>query len=148
MEMTGTLKFKDRYMTELSGGERQLVFIARALTQEPEIILLDEPITHLDISHQVRVLDIVKTLITQKGLTAITVLHDLNLASEYCDRLLLLNNGRVHSIGLPSEILTYQAIEEVYKTTVIVKENPLSKKPYVFVVPNAGIKRYHFHQDF
>lgn len=139
MEMTGTLKFKDRYMTELSGGERQLVFIARALTQEPEVILLDEPITHLDISHQVRVLDIVKTLITQKGLTAITVLHDLNLASEYCDRLLLLNNGRVHSIGLPSEILTYQAIEEVYKTTVIVKENPLSKKPYVFVVPNAGI---------
>jgi iron complex transport system ATP-binding protein len=137
MEMTGTLKFKDRYMSELSGGERQLVFIARALAQEPEIILLDEPLTHLDISHQVRVLDMVKTLSTQKGLTSITVMHDLNLASEYCDRLLLLNNGRVCSIGLPSEVLTYQAIEEVYKTTVIVKENPLSKKPYVFVVPNV-----------
>jgi iron complex transport system ATP-binding protein len=137
MEMTGTLKFKDRNMSELSGGERQLVSIARALAQEPEIILLDEPLTHLDISHQVRVLDIVKTLITQKGLTSITVMHDLNLASEYCDRLLLLNNGRVCRIGLPSEVLTYQAIEEVYKTVVIVKENPLSKKPYVFVVPNV-----------
>jgi iron complex transport system ATP-binding protein len=137
MEMTGTLKFKDRNMTELSGGEKQLVFIARALAQEPEIILLDEPLTHLDISHQVRVLDIVKTLITQKGLTSITVMHDLNLASEYCDRLLLLNNGGVCRIGPPSEVLTYQAIEEVYKTVVIVKENPLSKKPYVFVVPNV-----------
>ncbi len=137
MELTGTLKFKNRYMAELSGGERQLVFIARALSQEPEIILLDEPITHLDISHQVKVLDIIKTLNGQKGLTAVTVIHDLNLASEYCDRLLLLNNGGVYNIGLPSEVLTYQAIEEVYKTIVIVKESPLSKKPYVFVVPNA-----------
>jgi len=137
MELTGTLKFKNRYMTELSGGERQLVFIARALAQEPEIILLDEPVTHLDISHQVKVLDIIKTLNGQKGLTAITVIHDLNLASEYCDRLLLLSKGRVYSIGLPSEVLTYQAIEEVYGTIVIVKENPLSKKPYVFVVPNV-----------
>lgn len=138
MELTGALKFKDRYMAELSGGERQLVFIARALAQEPKIVLLDEPITHLDISHQVRVLDIIKTLNGQKGLTAITVIHDLNLASEYCDRLLLLHNGGVYSIGMPSDVLTYQAIEEVYKTIVIVKENPLSKKPYVFVVPNAG----------
>lgn len=137
MELTGALKFKNRYLAELSGGERQLVFISRALAQEPAIIFLDEPLTHLDISHQVKVLDIIKTLIGQKGLTAVTVIHDLNLASEYCDRLLLLNNGKVHSIGLPSEILTYQSIEEVYKTTVIVKENPLSKKPYVFVVPNV-----------
>ena len=71
------------------------------------------------------------------GLTAIMVLHDLNLASEYCDRLLLLNKGKMHSIGTPGEVLTYRIIEDVYKTVVVVKENPMSGKPYVFLVPKA-----------
>lgn len=137
MEITDTLRFKDRLMSEISSGERQLVLIARALSQEPSVILLDEPISHLDISHQVRILDMLTSLTKEKGLTAITVLHELNLASEYCERLVLLEGGRVKKIGTPREVLTYQVIEEVYKTVVLVKENPISQKPYVFVVPEV-----------
>lgn len=142
MALTGTLKFKDRLMSRLSGGERQLVCLARALSQQPQLLLLDEPITHLDITHQVKVMDLIKRLNKEFGITAITVLHDLNLASEYCDRLLLLNQGRVHKIGTPREVLAYQIIEDVYRTVVIVKENPLTGKPYIFLVPDAGGKSF------
>lgn len=142
MALTGTLKFKDRLMSRLSGGERQLVCLARALSQQPQLLLLDEPITHLDITHQVKVMDLIKRSNKEFGITAITVLHDLNLASEYCDRLLLLNQGRVHKIGTPREVLTYQIIEDVYRTVVIVKENPLTGKPYIFLVPDTGGKSF------
>lgn len=134
MSLTETLQFKNRFISELSGGEKQLVFISRALAQEPKLLLLDEPNTYLDISHQIKILDLIRRLNREKNIGVIIILHDLNLASEYCHRLLLLNNGRLHKIGLPSEVLTYQTIEEVYKTTVIVKENPVSGKPYVFLV--------------
>lgn len=137
LDITGTLRLKDRFMYELSSGERQLISIARALSQDPSIIILDEPTSHLDISHQVRILDTITNLIRQNGITAVTVMHDLNLASEYCDRLVLLDDGRIKKIGTPQEVLTYSLIEEVYKTVVIVKENPISHKPYVFVVPHV-----------
>lgn len=116
------------------GGERQLVSIARALSQEPELLLLDEPTAHLDITYQIGILDLIRRLNKGFGLTVIMVLHDLNLAGQYCDRLILLNQGRVHGIGTPKEILTYQVIEEVYKTVVIVEKNPISSKPYIFLV--------------
>lgn len=135
MSLTDILKLKDRLMSEISGGEKQLAVIARALTQEPKLLLLDEPTAHLDIMHQVEILDLIKRLNKEFGLTVTMVLHDLNLASEYCDRLLLLNQGKIHKVGMPQEVLTYQVIEEVYKTIVIVKENPVSLKPYVFLVP-------------
>ncbi len=134
MKLTDTLRFKHKLMQELSGGERQLAHIARALTQEPKLLLLDEPTTHLDISHQVGILDLIKKLNKEFGLTVIMVLHDLNLASEYCQCLILINEGRIHRIGRPDEVLNYQVIEEVYKTVVVVEKNPISSKPYIFLV--------------
>jgi iron complex transport system ATP-binding protein len=134
MKLTDTLKVKDHPMDKISGGERQLALIARALTQEPGLLLLDEPMTHLDISHQVKVLDLIKRLNKEMGLTVVMVLHDLNLASEYCHRLALLNNGRIRKIGAPEEVIDYKIIEEVYKTVVVIKKNPISSRPYLFVV--------------
>jgi len=141
MRSTGILRFKERLMGNLSGGERQLVIIARALAQEPRLLLLDEPTSHLDIAHQVRILDLIKKLNKNKGLTVIIVLHDLNLAGEYCDRLILMNDGLMYKVGIPEEILTYQIIEEVYKTVVIVKKNPLSSKPYTLLVSEEERKK-------
>jgi len=141
MVSTDTLKFKDRFVETLSAGERQLVFIARALTQQPKLLLLDEPTSHLDIAHQINILDLIKRLNKETGLTVIIVLHDLNLAGEYCEEIILMNNGCIYKTGLPVEVLTYQIIEEVYKTVVVVKENPVSAKPHVFLVPNErGLK--------
>lgn len=134
MELTDTLKLQGHQMTEISGGERQLVLVARALCQEPKLLLLDEPTSHLDISHQVSVLDLVRRLNRDHGLTVLMVLHDLNLASEYCDRLVLLDQGRIHKRGTPQDVLTYQVIEEVYNTVVVVEKSPLSSNPHVFVV--------------
>jgi len=134
LTLTETLGFRGRLLSELSGGERQLVSFSRALSQEPKLLLLDEPTSHLDITHQVKILDLIKRLNREEGITVIIILHDLNLASEYCDRLVLLNNGSIYKIGSPWEVLTYQIIEEVYKTVVIVNKNPISSKPFVFIV--------------
>ncbi|OFX22720.1 MAG: hypothetical protein A2033_10680 [Bacteroidetes bacterium GWA2_31_9] len=134
MNLTGTVKFKDKLMCELSGGEQQLASIARALAQEPELLLLDEPTSHLDISHQVQVLNLIQRLNEELKLTVLMIIHDLNLAGEYCDNLIMMNNGTIHIQGSPEEVLNYQHIEDVYKTVVITQQNPLSKKPAVFLV--------------
>ena len=134
MVLTDTLKFKDRSMSEISGGERQLVLIARALAQEPKFLLLDEPTSHLDITHQVRILDLLKKLNRELSLTVIIVLHDLNLASEYCDRVALLSEGAIYKEGLPQDVLDYKTIENVYKTVVVVEKNPVSLKPYILLI--------------
>jgi iron complex transport system ATP-binding protein len=141
MGLTDTLKLKDRLMGEVSGGEKQLALIARALCQEPKLLLLDEPTTHLDIAHQARILDLIKRLNRELALTVIVVLHDLNLASEYCQRLVLINEGRIHKIGSPDEVLNYQIIEEVYKTVVVVEKNPVSSKPYILIVSEEERQR-------
>ena len=137
MDLTDTLQFSNRPINELSGGETQRVVIARAIAQEPELLLLDEPTTHLDIGHQIEILDLIKELNKKEGLTVISVFHDLNLASEYCDRLILLKDGEVYRIGTPVEVLTYQIIEEVYNTLVVVQENPVSERPLVCLVPGG-----------
>ena len=134
MALTDSFRLKDQFMERMSGGERQLALIARALAQEPRLLLLDEPTAHLDITHQVGILDLVKRLNKDYGLTVIMVLHDLNLAAEYCHRLVLLNKGRIHKIGPPEEVIDYRIIEDVYKTVVVVEKNPISCKPYVLVV--------------
>ena len=141
MSLTDTLKLKDHLMGEISGGERQLALIARALTQNPELLLLDEPTAHLDIAHQVGILDLVTRLNKEFGLTVIMVLHDLNLASEYCHRLVLLNEGRVFKMGCPEEVMDYKTIEEVYKTVVVVEKNPISSRPHIFVVSEEERQR-------
>jgi len=135
LRLTDTFYLKDKEIENLSAGERQRVIIAKALAQQPKLLFLDEPTSHLDIGHQIQILDLLKKLNRQNNLTIVMVLHDLNLASAYCDRLVLLNNGAIFQEGTPEEVLTYQSIEAVYKTVVLVNENPLSHKPNVILVP-------------
>lgn len=131
MEWTETLPISQRPLDELSGGERKRVYIARALAQEPEVILLDEPTTNLDIHHQVEFLDLVLSLNREKGLTILMTSHDLNLASEYCDRLILLQHGKIFHMGPPEEVMTRENIEKVYGCEVWVDRNPVSGMPRV-----------------
>ncbi len=140
MELTDTWRFKDQLMSELSGGEQQLAAIARALTQQPQLLLLDEPTSHLDITHQVHILNVLQQLNQEMGLSVLMVIHDLNLASEYCDRLILVNQGKIHTQGSPEEVLTFQNIEDVYQTVVVTQNNPLSGKPAVFLASRKVLK--------
>ena len=141
MELTGVFHHKDKLMTELSGGEQQRAAIARALTQEPELLLLDEPTSHLDITHQVRILNLIQHLNEELGLTVLMVIHDLNLASEYCNQLILFREGRIFLQGAPEEVLTFETIETVYKTPVITRINPYSGKPVIFLVSEKMMKQ-------
>ena len=141
LELTGLTQYADQSLAEMSGGEQQLAAIARALCQQPELLILDEPTAFLDITHQVAIMDLLKRLNKEEGMGVIMVLHDLNLASEYCHRLLLLNQGRMHKLGTPQEVLTYNTIEEVYKTVVVVKNNPISNRPYIFPISQEYIRK-------
>jgi len=132
--VTDSLHLKDKPINQLSAGERQRVIIAKALAQEPTLLFLDEPTSHLDIGHQIQILDLLKKLNREINLTIVVVLHDLNSASSYCDRLILLDQGKIFKDAAPSEVLTYQNIEAVYKTLVLVKKNPFSSKPYVILI--------------
>ncbi|MFB3885893.1 MAG: ABC transporter ATP-binding protein [Thermodesulfobacteriota bacterium] len=131
MERTEILSFSERPIDELSGGERKRVFIARALAQEPEVILLDEPTSNLDIHHQIEFLDLILSLNREKGLTIVMATHDMNVASEFCDRLVLLRGGKVYKTGAPEEVITRETIETVYGSNVWVDQNPVSRKPRI-----------------
>lgn len=131
MEATDILPFAARLMETLSGGERQRVLIARALAQEPEVILLDEPTSSLDIAHQIRTFDLIRSLSRSAGLTVVSVTQDMNLASLYCDRIALLEEGRLHSLGRPGEVLNESNISEVYRVNVVVDHHPLTGLPRV-----------------
>ncbi|MGI6226589.1 MAG: ABC transporter ATP-binding protein [Peptococcales bacterium] len=126
MELTNTLHLKDRKVTEISGGELQRVLVARALTQEPKMILLDEPTAHLDISHQIELLELLQSLNTTTGLTVIAVLHDLNLAAQFSDYIFLLKDGQVVVSGEPEKVLTTENIRKVYKMEVSITDNLLT----------------------
>jgi iron complex transport system ATP-binding protein len=136
MELTNILQLSKSKINQISGGERQLASIARALTQEPILLILDEPTSHLDITHQVQVLELIRSLQQTLGLTILMVLHDLNLAAEYSDRLILLNKDQknIYGTGTPEQVLTERAIQEVYHTRVMVQKNPVSGKPCIFLV--------------
>lgn len=131
MELTNTWHLKDRQISELSGGERQRVIIARALTQEPSVLLLDEPVSHLDINHQIEIMELVHRLKAEKGLLVIVVIHDLNLAARYCDRLILLNQSTIQAAGTPTEVLTRENIRRTFKTDVLVRRHPLTGTIYI-----------------
>ncbi len=128
MELTNTWHLRERAINTLSGGEKQRVVIARALAQEPEVLLLDEPTGHLDINHQIEILDLIKRLNKEEQMVVIGVFHDLNIASQYCDRLILLFEGKIFAAGRIGEVLTRENIEKVYGIKVTVKEDDLSGK--------------------
>ena len=113
MRLTETELFTTRTLDTLSGGERQRVFLARAVAQQPRVLLLDEPTSNLDILHQLKILGLVRRLVND-GLTAIAAIHDLNLAARYCDRLVLLDEGRVVTDGRPEEVLTAETLESAF----------------------------------
>jgi iron complex transport system ATP-binding protein len=117
----------------LSGGELQRVCLAQALAQQPELLLMDEPTAHLDIGNQVRIMDIVKGLTRTRGLSAVIILHDLNLASVYCDTLALMHAGRMHCRGRPEEVLKREHIEAVYHVRVDVRPDPVTLRPHMFL---------------
>ena len=131
MEMTDTLALAGRNMNRLSGGERQRVLIARALAQEPQLMLLDEPTAFLDIRHQVEFFNLIKTLNRNQGLTVMAVTHDINLAAQHAGRIILLYCGKNYAIGKPAEVITAANIKEVYDVDVLVDQNPQSGLPRI-----------------
>ncbi len=130
MELANVLHLADRPVTALSGGERQRALIAMCLAQEPKILLLDEPTNHLDLAHQLSILDLIARL-NRDGLAVVAVFHDLNLAAEYCGRLVLMESGRVVEMGTPAEVITEEAILQVYGVHVTVESNRVSRRPHV-----------------
>ncbi len=138
MEKTATQSLLERRVNELSGGEIQGLLIARVLTQETEAILLDEPTANLDIGRQVEILDLIKSLCLENNLTVLAALHDLNLAVQYCDRLLLLNNGKIYAEGTPEEVITADNIREVYGARNCVYRHPVSGLPTILLSAGNG----------
>ncbi len=139
MAFTGVASMAERKMGQLSGGERQRAFIARAICQEPQIILLDEPTAALDLAHQVRVMDLMERLRVEKDLTIVMVSHDINLAAMYGNRLMLLKEGQIVKMGLPSEVLTFETLEEAYECPLLVDQSPLGNFQRVTLVPQKFI---------
>jgi len=139
MGRTSTRSLAERQVGELSGGEIQRIVIARVLAQQPKSILLDEPTSNLDINHQVEILDLIKNLCREDNLMVVITLHDLNLAAQYCDRLILINNGQVHAKGTPGEVISAENIEEVYGAGSSVYAHPVNGLPTVLL--QAGESR-------
>ena len=139
MGRTMTQHLAGRRVGELSGGEIQSLLIARVLVQETQAILLDEPTANLDVGRQVEVLKLIKGLCREQNLAVLVALHDLNLAAQYCSRLILLNNGGVHAQGTPSEVITAENISEVYGADSCVYPHPANGLPTVLVNGNGRI---------
>lgn len=131
LELTHTTDLADRPVDELSGGQRQRVWIAMALAQETDILLLDEPTTFLDVTHQIEVLDLLTDLNRGRGTTIVMVLHDLNLAARYADELVAVKDGRVHAVGTPEQVVTEQLMRDVFGLDSRVIVDPVSGKPLV-----------------
>jgi iron complex transport system ATP-binding protein len=134
LNATKTAELAERPMDELSGGQRQRVWIAMALAQETEVLLLDEPTTFLDISHQVEVLDLLTDLNHSRGTTIVMVLHDLNLAARYADYLVAMAEGRVHVFGRPEEVLTQENVRQVFGLQSRIIIDPTSGRPLMLPI--------------
>ena len=133
LKATHALEFAERSIHDLSGGERQRVLIARALAQEPRVILLDEPTSFLDLKFKREVFKLIASLSKEKGLGVAIVSHDIDLVAQYCSKVVLLKNGSVYRTGDPDTVVTAENIEDVYECPVLVDRNPLSGRPRVSV---------------
>jgi iron complex transport system ATP-binding protein len=140
MQRTQTLDLADRLIGTLSGGERQRVLIARALTQEPRLLLLDEPTANLDIQHQIGILELVQGLIREDGLGAVAAVHDLELAARFCDRLVLMDQGAVLAEGTPESVLSPEILRKAYAVETRVYADPVTGHLRIAVIGNTG---YH-----
>lgn len=142
MRYTNVLHIEQRRMDQLSGGEQQRVLIARAICQQPEIILLDEPTASLDLAHQVRVMDLMERLKRKENITVVMISHDVNLAALYADRLLLLKDGEILGLGSPRQVLDYATLEKAYGCAVLVTESPLGDYLGITPVPRRLLKAF------
>ncbi|RMB84992.1 ABC transporter ATP-binding protein [Streptomyces shenzhenensis] len=141
MEATGVLDLADRPVDELSGGQRQRVWIAMALAQETDVLLLDEPTTYLDVTHQVDVLDLLTDLNHSRGTTVVMVLHDLNLAARYADHLVAVKDGTLYATGDAAEVVTPQTVADVFGLRAEVIEDPVSGAPLVLPLGRHRTRR-------
>ena len=137
MRLTETEQYADRTLDTMSGGERQRVFVSRALAQQPRVLLLDEPTSNLDVLHQLKVFDLVRRLVDD-GLTAIAAIHDLNLAARYCDRMVLLSGGRVLAEGTPEQVLVQETVREAFGVESSVYRDPVTGALAISVIGPAG----------
>lgn len=133
LEKLGLSKLAHRTLEYLSGGERQRVALGKTMAQQPRLLILDEPTTYLDIGHQILLMDRIREWQREAGMTVIAVLHDLNLASLYCDRILVLDKGKVVDVGTPRQVLRSELIRYVYGITPIIVEHPLSGLPQIIL---------------
>jgi iron complex transport system ATP-binding protein len=134
----GLKEHADRRLDALSGGERQRVALAKAMAQDPELLLLDEPTTYLDIGYQIHLLDLVREWQRSGGRTVVAVLHDLNLAAQYCDRLLVMHEGKLVAGGPPADVLKPETIRRVFGVEPVVLPHPASGVPQLLLRPGGG----------
>ncbi len=146
MRLTGIEHLADRCIHALSGGEMQRAIIARALAQKTEIIFLDEPTSHLDLRYQFEIMDLLRRLNREHGLTIGIVMHDLNLAAQFCGRLILMDNGRKLAEGSPEDVITEERIRAAYGVEVWVRRHPVTGRPYVISSVKSALK--HNGNDF
>jgi iron complex transport system ATP-binding protein len=137
----GVAELGDRFVDELSGGERQRVILARALAQEPRLLLLDEPTANLDLHHQVAMLELVRALTRDRGLTVLAAVHDLQLAALFCDQVVLMSAGQIVSQGSPEQVLTAPLLLETFGQRVVLSAHPTHGVPLVALVPNGNARR-------
>jgi len=133
MEKTQSLPLAEKNIFHISGGERQRVFLAKALAQTPKLLLLDEFASHLDLNYQYEMLKLLKNALKDEGLTIISVFHDLNLASISSHRLLLLKEGKIEKVGIPEEVLTSENLQRVYGMKPILIKHPKSQVPQILL---------------
>ena len=134
LKATHCLHLAERPIHELSGGEKQRVLLARALAQEPTVILLDEPTSFLDLRYKKEIFDLISSLTHERGLSVMVVSHDIDLASQYSDQMVMLKDGRVYPTGAPDKVITASNIQAVYECPVIVDKNPVLGSPRVSLV--------------
>lgn len=138
MRLTDTWPLATRRVDELSGGEKQRLTIARALTQQPRIILLDEPTSHLDINYQIETLELISSLCRREGMAVLAALHDLNLAAQYCDRIIMLNGGKIFAEGDAAAVVTPANVKRVYGADVCISPHPVNRLPVTLITAGNG----------